>query len=389
MVISPNDYANHFETVYNHEAVHIRQLHSIDILLVELLKIIFWFNPGIWLYKMALKETHEFLADEIARNKDEYATFLLSYAKHAPIRTISNQFFSSSLLKERIYMIYTNRSPQWMRGKYFLAVPLIVCMTLLFSVQAENVILPQKPASNLTKTEPLSPPVNTIVELKENVADLKNSVKAPTLLQEDGTSKASSNDSLPSITDSISELKQALAQDDLGKANRLLGETNRMIMNEKRRLFFQETELNLRTEAFRIQKEHVKSEVVIELANRVMAFSENALKSALASLKAMENEYDHIYRELRRKSDAQRAAKSKATQQEIINDLTNEGIVSDTNSISYRLHNMFMIVNGVEQPESVHQRYKAKYLQYTWIEWVYNWEGVSGHRVNGVRYDGK
>jgi hypothetical protein len=139
MVLAPNDYENHFETISNHEAVHIRQLHSLDILMIEILKIVFWFNPALWLYKMALRETHEFLADEEAKNKDGYAAFLISYAKHAPIRAISNQFFNSALLKKRIYTIYTDRTPYWMRGKYLLLVPIFAMMTLLFAVQAGTV----------------------------------------------------------------------------------------------------------------------------------------------------------------------------------------------------------------------------------------------------------
>lgn len=83
------------------------------------------------------------------------------------------------------------------------------------------------------------------------------------------------------------------------------------------------------------------------------------------------------------------AAQELAVQMEIVKDLVGEGIVTGSEPISYRLHNMFLIVNGVEQPEPVHQRFKAKYMNNTWTEWVYNWEGISAHRINGVRYSGK
>ncbi|MCF2505196.1 M56 family metallopeptidase [Dyadobacter sp. CY107] len=141
MIVSPNDYENHFETIFNHEAVHIKQMHSLDILLVEVLKIVFWFNPALWLYKFALRETHEYLADEGAENRDGYAAFLISYARHAPIRSISNQFFNSSLLKKRIYMMYKDRTPRWLRGKYLLLVPIFAFTVMLLAAQVRPALL--------------------------------------------------------------------------------------------------------------------------------------------------------------------------------------------------------------------------------------------------------
>ncbi|WP_235891772.1 M56 family metallopeptidase [Flavobacterium gawalongense] len=52
-----------------HEAVHIKQKHTLDILFIEVLQILFWFNPLILLYKHAIKLNHEFLADETVNAK--------------------------------------------------------------------------------------------------------------------------------------------------------------------------------------------------------------------------------------------------------------------------------------------------------------------------------
>ncbi|MDQ1265559.1 MAG: hypothetical protein QG635_710, partial [Bacteroidota bacterium] len=55
--------------IYLHEKVHIRQLHSVDIFISELLSIVFWFNPLVRLYKSAFRELHEYIADsEVIRN---------------------------------------------------------------------------------------------------------------------------------------------------------------------------------------------------------------------------------------------------------------------------------------------------------------------------------
>lgn len=47
-----------------HEHVHIRERHWIDLLIIELLTVIFWFNPFIWFIELAIKQNHEYLADQ-------------------------------------------------------------------------------------------------------------------------------------------------------------------------------------------------------------------------------------------------------------------------------------------------------------------------------------
>lgn len=135
MIISNDDYEQNFEPIFTHEMVHIRQWHTLDILLIELLKVAFWFNPALWLYKRALQDTHEFLADEQAADRDYYATFLLTYAKSAIATSVTNQFFNSSLLKKRIHMIYRNRTAAWLRGKYLLLLPVLALAVVLMAAR--------------------------------------------------------------------------------------------------------------------------------------------------------------------------------------------------------------------------------------------------------------
>jgi TonB family protein len=121
IVINRNDYEHHFDAILRHEMVHTQQWHSADILLLEITKIIFWFNPVLMLYKRAIQEVHEFLADAQAPNKEHYARFLLSYALHAPVASLTNHFFKTSQIKNRIQMIYKSRSSKWMLGSYLIA----------------------------------------------------------------------------------------------------------------------------------------------------------------------------------------------------------------------------------------------------------------------------
>ncbi|HWZ36194.1 MAG TPA: M56 family metallopeptidase, partial [Mucilaginibacter sp.] len=120
---------------------HINQKHSLDILFIELLKIINWFNPFIYLLQNSLKITHEYIADEhtAARENDtlSYATFLVNNAYGTGNSSITHSFFNYNLLKKRIIMLNQQRSGTSARLKYLIAVPvfagLLCASTLAFS----------------------------------------------------------------------------------------------------------------------------------------------------------------------------------------------------------------------------------------------------------------
>lgn len=131
LVINNVDYDQHFDPILRHESVHIQQYHSLDILFIELLKIIFWFNPVLWFYKRSIQEVHEFLADDEVPNRDFYARFLVSYTLAAPVASLTNHFFNSSLLKSRIQMLYKNRNSNWTLGKYLMIIPVIGIVLML------------------------------------------------------------------------------------------------------------------------------------------------------------------------------------------------------------------------------------------------------------------
>jgi hypothetical protein len=139
LVMNRRDYEQNFAPILRHESVHIHQMHSLDILFIEFLKIAFWFNPVLWFYKRSLQEVHEYLADEHAPDRDGYARFLVAYAFNAPAAALTNHFFSGPLLKSRIKMIYKNRNAEWMRTKYFIVLPLI-CIVLVTTAARKRVL---------------------------------------------------------------------------------------------------------------------------------------------------------------------------------------------------------------------------------------------------------
>lgn len=95
------------QKIIQHETVHARQNHSIDILLLNLLKILFWFNPAINIYKKIFIQLHEFEADARAvenRDVDAYCCLLAKVALQSAELQLANHF-NHSLTIKRIEMM--------------------------------------------------------------------------------------------------------------------------------------------------------------------------------------------------------------------------------------------------------------------------------------------
>ncbi|MBN2345168.1 MAG: hypothetical protein JXO51_02180 [Candidatus Aminicenantes bacterium] len=121
------------EQIITHEAVHIRQLHSLDILIMELVVALQWFNPAVWFYRKALKETHEYLADRevIAQgfNADGYRLLLFEQQLGAKLFEFASHL-KQSQIKRRMFMM--NRMKRAVNAPYkiFLALPLVAFLAL-------------------------------------------------------------------------------------------------------------------------------------------------------------------------------------------------------------------------------------------------------------------
>lgn len=120
-----------------HEEIHIRHLHSLDLLFFELLRIVFWFNPVLKAYQQSIMSVHEFHADEVAAafqgDKASYAILLFSRALGTDPQILSNSFFNESLLKTRINMLNKSKSAKTAVLKYALFVPLCAGTLILTS----------------------------------------------------------------------------------------------------------------------------------------------------------------------------------------------------------------------------------------------------------------
>ncbi|MBW7871160.1 MAG: M56 family metallopeptidase [Flavobacteriia bacterium] len=141
MFVAEDEFENDFlsSPVFGHELTHIRQKHSLDVILVEILKIIFWFNPFIWSYKKQIQLNHEFLADsEVNRlNYDsiDYKLLLIESAAGRP--NVLSSSFSYLSTKKRIIMMSKNTTKTRQRILQSLSIPLFISGMLIFSQTAQ------------------------------------------------------------------------------------------------------------------------------------------------------------------------------------------------------------------------------------------------------------
>lgn len=122
--------AKEHQNILNHELVHIKQRHTYDLLFFELMRIVAWFNPLVYVYQSRVSELHEFIADaQVAKtNRKEQYELLLSEVFQTQNISFINQFFKSSLIKKRIVMLQKTKSKQIWKLKYLLLVPMVLGM---------------------------------------------------------------------------------------------------------------------------------------------------------------------------------------------------------------------------------------------------------------------
>lgn len=123
------------KTILNHELVHVKQWHSLDVIVMEIMVIIKWFNPLIYLFRNSLRRTHEYIADHYVSqqmgDKHGYAMILLNQYKNHKATILTSTF--STYIQDRIAMLARVPSKGWSLAKPFLALPVGMALMALFS----------------------------------------------------------------------------------------------------------------------------------------------------------------------------------------------------------------------------------------------------------------
>jgi hypothetical protein len=135
--VNKNDYRNGLveKELLHHEIVHKSQLHSIDIILTEIIQIFFWFNPLIYLYKRAIQTNHEYIADSCVLkqgyNYKDYSHKLINKTFRNKCLNLASGF-DYLLTKKRLIMISKNRiQRKWLVMSVFITCLITIMLSSL------------------------------------------------------------------------------------------------------------------------------------------------------------------------------------------------------------------------------------------------------------------
>ncbi len=136
IVVSEQDMMEDGKTILIHELSHVRERHSWDLVLIDLLILFQWFNPAAWLFKQSMQQVHEFQADDhvlkAGVNAKQYQLLLIKKAVGTRCYSMVNSF-NHSKLKKRITMMWKKKSSKWAFAKCIYALPLAFIAVTAFA----------------------------------------------------------------------------------------------------------------------------------------------------------------------------------------------------------------------------------------------------------------
>lgn len=141
------------DLIIDHEKVHAKQWHSVDLLVSHLYRAVFWWNPLAWIAKKQIGENLEFIADAVAKRQHShghnYERALLSRAASHMQPALANNFFTP-FIKQRILMLQKEASATWNAYKYALILPIMLVFIYSFNRVQEIEYVESKPAKEVS-----------------------------------------------------------------------------------------------------------------------------------------------------------------------------------------------------------------------------------------------
>jgi bla regulator protein blaR1 len=228
-LVIPKNKINHpdFNHIVQHESIHSRQYHSADLFLAEIMVMLQWFNPFVWMLKKAIIENHEYIVDQTLLyhgiNVQQYQYSLLNNVMDKSGHLSVANHFNSNLLKKRIRMMNKNQSPKWHRIKnliILLVTTLVVYTTGSFETKIIAQTAPNEPLivinnksktlNDLQKINPSS--IEKVEVLKDSAAKILYGTKG-----KNGVILITLKDSLKMKTEIVQHL--TINMDSLGIKN--------------------------------------------------------------------------------------------------------------------------------------------------------------------------
>lgn len=173
--------ADEIKQILTHETAHVRQIHTLDVIVSELVCILCWINPAAWFVKREIRQNLEFLADQQVLSSGfdsrHYQYHLLQLSYQAPNVKLGNRF-NVSPLKKRILMMNQKKSNKSTGLKYLLVVPLTLSLVVLSNAEtlastAKTMITQQITAPESTTLTPAMLNENTVSVIDNKKQDVK------------------------------------------------------------------------------------------------------------------------------------------------------------------------------------------------------------------------
>lgn len=125
------------EMVLQHELVHVRQRHTLDVLLMECWVALHWYNPLIYRFRDRLRATHEFIADAAVVGQHQQGTYAYARLLISQPLNQSDMLYNTfaAQISSRLRMLARRPSASWRLAAHSLSVPLVMGLFLFFSVQ--------------------------------------------------------------------------------------------------------------------------------------------------------------------------------------------------------------------------------------------------------------
>ena len=139
-----------YDKMIEHELEHVKQGHSIDVIVLEILTVFQWFNPFMWMLNRAIRENHEFLADQAVLNsgvtRGYYKKLLLDQLVGGQLVIANN--FNYSLIKNRIKMMSKIKSSKYAITKIVFGILVAVSLVIVFACEQKESMETGQPSVN-------------------------------------------------------------------------------------------------------------------------------------------------------------------------------------------------------------------------------------------------
>ena len=136
-----------------HEEVHIREHHWIDLVIAEILTVVFWFNPFVWWFERSIKQNHEYLADAgvlaQGRSVGRYQALLINQLMGVQVIGVTNHL-NFALNATRLKMMTKNKNSKFRAVRIAWALPIVAALLVAFA----EPVYQQLPAENADKPLP-------------------------------------------------------------------------------------------------------------------------------------------------------------------------------------------------------------------------------------------